>query len=123
MPIDQSKETSRARRRRRPVTALAAILSLATFAGQFAAPAANAAPPGLPPSASTDDPVARAFIDSVGAQAVTNQEALSVFRAWMLGQSGFSDSGYVGSIDDLANNRDHDHVVRSAHAVAVRADR
>ena len=41
--------------------------------------------------------------ESGGATAVRNQDALSQFRAWMINQPGFATSGYVGTIDDLAN--------------------
>jgi hypothetical protein len=43
------------------------------------------------------------FIASVGSAAIANQDTLSRFRAWMLGQAGFATSGYIGSIDDLAH--------------------
>jgi hypothetical protein len=48
-------------------------------------------------------PDSSAFIKSVGAGVIRNQNDLSVFRSWIIGQPGFARSGYVGSIDDLAH--------------------
>lgn len=61
-----------------------------------AASGGHASTPGGP-----DDSIAQSFIQAVGATAIDNQDALSTFRAWMITQPGFADSGYVGSSDDL----------------------
>ncbi len=102
------KSARRAGARRGKLTAaLAALLALATFtvqlgatatAGVVATGAGTAS--GLP--GARGDAVTQAFIQTVGATTISNQEALSVFRSWMIDQAGFADSGYVGSIDDLA---------------------
>jgi hypothetical protein len=52
-------------------------------------------------ASSGPDSAEQGFIASVGAAAIANQDALSQYRAWMIGQPGFASSGYVGSIDDL----------------------
>jgi hypothetical protein len=69
---------------------------------QFGTTAAAAAPDSKPP-VTVDDPTTQEFVETVGAQVIDNQEALTVFRAWMIEQPGFAGSGYVGSIDDLPN--------------------
>lgn len=65
--------------------------------------AASASPTAGKPSAAGYDSVESSFIASVGSAAIANQDALSRFRGWMLGQAGFATSGYIGSIDDLAH--------------------
>ncbi|HET7017331.1 MAG TPA: hypothetical protein VFI65_25645 [Streptosporangiaceae bacterium] len=55
------------------------------------------------PAAWANSPVVRAFIKTVGANVIRNQNTLSLYRAWMLTQPGFARSGYVGSIDHLAH--------------------
>jgi hypothetical protein len=79
----------------------AASLSLASLAS---VPAAQAQPAGKAPVAAPGtDPVLSRFIKQAGPAAIRNQNALSLFRAWMLRQPGFARSGYVGTIDDLAH--------------------
>ena len=78
------------------VLGVAAPASAVTLAG---APQRAAAHSPLP----TGGPSARAFVNSVGARIIRNQDALSVFRSWMIAQPGFARSGYVGAIDDLAH--------------------
>jgi V8-like Glu-specific endopeptidase len=80
-----------------PVAALT-LGSVAAGAG-----AASASQAAGKPGASGHDPAISRFIASVGPAAIRNQDALSRFRAWMLGQSGFATSGYIGSVDDLAH--------------------
>lgn len=65
--------------------------------------AASASPTAGKPSAAGYDSAESSFIASVGSAAIANQDALSRFRGWMLGQAGFATSGYIGSIDDLAH--------------------
>jgi hypothetical protein len=67
------------------------------------ATSAGAAPVAAKPAARADSPVVRAFVKAVGAKVIRNQNALSLYRAWMLTQPGFARSGYVGSIDQLAH--------------------
>src|SRR5207247_1798739 len=81
---------------------VSAALVLAVSASP--APAAPTATTPLgPPVAGSGGSVTDAFARSVGAQAIANQDALSIYRGWMREQPGFTDSGYVGSIDDLAH--------------------
>lgn len=70
------------------VSAASAALALSALAS---AGAAHAGGPG-----------SNALLHSAGARIVRNQDALSAFRAWMLRQPGFADSGYVGSVDNLS---------------------
>jgi hypothetical protein len=62
--------------------------------------AADSGGPAGTPSGSGDS-IAQAFVRTVGATVIDNQETLSTYRAWMIGQAGFADSGYVGAVDDL----------------------
>jgi hypothetical protein len=78
-----------------PVAALALGSVAAGASGASASQAAGK------PAASGNDQVISRFIASVGSAAIRNQDALSRFRAWMLGQPGYATSGYIGSIDDL----------------------
>lgn len=80
-------------------TLAAAALALAPAAD---ASTASASPTAGKPSAAGYDSVESSFIASAGSAAIANQDALSRFRGWMLGQAGFAASGYIGSIDDLA---------------------
>jgi hypothetical protein len=73
---------------------LASLVPLAAAQAQTAGKALAAA--------HGNDPVISRFVKQVGATVIRNQNTLSLFRAWMLSQSGFARSGYVGSIDDLA---------------------
>jgi hypothetical protein len=106
-PIKEPKTRGR-RRRRQLAMALATLLPLAALTMQIGPTAASGAVPTGGPTASgqpgtASDAVTQAFIHNVGAQTIDNQDALSVFRTWMIGQPGFANSGYVGSIDDLAH--------------------
>jgi hypothetical protein len=65
--------------------------------------AACAEPSPAPPAARAGSPETRAFIKMAGARAIGNQDALSVFRSWIISRPGFRRSGWVGSIDDLAH--------------------
>ena len=78
----------------------AATLSLATVVPLGAAQAQTTGK--VPAAAHGNDPVISRFIKQVGAAAIRNQNALSLFRGWMFTQPGFARSGYVGTIDDLA---------------------
>jgi hypothetical protein len=49
-----------------------------------------------------NDPEVSEFVKTVGAGVIRNQAAIEAFRVWMFGQPGFAGSGYVGSIDHLA---------------------
>lgn len=69
------------------VAAATAALALSALASAGAAQAGSSVPSGL---------------HSGGARIIRNQDALSLFRAWILRQPGFADSGYVGSVDHLA---------------------
>ena len=85
-------------KRTRMAMSAAAGISLAVMT----ATSAGAAPAAAKPAARADSPVVRAFVKAVGAKVIRNQNALSLYRAWMLTQRGFDRSGYVGSIDQLA---------------------
>jgi hypothetical protein len=78
-------------------------LAVAAAAPASAASAASVQRTGAPSALRSGGPSTGAFVNSVGAGIIRNQDALSVFRAWMIGQPGFASSGYVGSIDDLAH--------------------
>jgi hypothetical protein len=78
----------------------AATLSLASLVPLGGAQAQTAGK--VPGAAPGKDPVIGQFIKQVGAAAIDNQNALSLFRGWMFKQPGFARSGYVGTIDDLA---------------------
>ena len=79
----------------------AAALTIGSVAAS--ASGASASPAAGKPTAAWNDPVTSRFIASEGPAAIRNQDALSRFRAWMLGQPGFAASGYIGSVDDLAH--------------------
>lgn len=81
------------------VAAAAAALALSAMASASAAQAGSRVPSGL----RSGGPSSSAFIHSAGSRIIRNQDALSVFRAWMIRQPGFADSGYVGSVDHLAH--------------------
>jgi hypothetical protein len=87
-------------KRIRCLPALAAMAGISLTL--MTATSAGAAPAVAKPVARADSPVVRAFVKAVGAQVIRNQNALSLYRAWMLTQPGFARSGYVGSIDHLA---------------------
>ena len=88
----------------RLVLCAAAGIALAVATAVLASAAsATAQRTGAPSALRTGGPGTGAFVNSVGAGIIRNQDALSVFRAWMIGQPGFASSGYVGSIDDLAH--------------------
>jgi hypothetical protein len=76
-----------------------ALLSAALLQVGVSAAAASSGPASTP--SGSGDSVAQAFVRTVGATVINNQEALSTYRAWMIGQAGFADSGYVGAVDDL----------------------
>lgn len=97
--IHDTSTTTRNWRRKFTFTVAAALLS-ATVITQFGAGTASAAPGPANPSGPNDS-AAQQFVRTVGARVVDNQEALSTFRAWMIGRPGFAGSGYVGSVDDL----------------------
>src|SRR5262249_49770768 len=102
-PIREAR-TKAGRSSGRRAVALGAVLLWIAFVVQLGATTASAATgdsAALKPPAATGDPVTQEFIRTVGADVINNQEALSVFRAWMTDQAGFADSGYVGTIDDL----------------------
>jgi hypothetical protein len=80
-----------------PAAALALGSVAAGVSGASASPAAGK------PAAAGNDPVISRFIAGAGPALIRNQDALSRFRAWMLGQPGFAASGYIGSIDNLAH--------------------
>ncbi len=75
-------------------------IALAATLPAVSATAGPAAPAGRP-AASRYNAVASAFIAQVGPAVIRNQDALSRFRGWMIGQAGFASSGYIGSVDDL----------------------
>jgi hypothetical protein len=77
------------------ILGVAAPASAVTLAGAQRVAAHSPSPTG--------GPSIRAFVNSVGARIIRNQDALSVFRSWMIAQPGFARSGYVGAIDDLAH--------------------
>jgi hypothetical protein len=77
----------------------AAALALGTLT-VGTGPASASATAGKPTAAGNDSVVSR-FAASVGAAVIDNQDAISRFRGWMLGQPGYATSGYIGSIDDL----------------------
>lgn len=81
------------------LTAASAALALSAVASASAAHAGSRVPSGLHSGGAGSN----AFVHSVGARIIRNQDALSVFRAWMIRQPGFADSGYVGSVDHLAH--------------------
>jgi hypothetical protein len=84
----------------------AVLAAVVTAAPAMAAPApgSQAGPAAHTPSmAWGHDPVVSAFIKETGAAAIRNQDALSVFQAWIIRQPGFARSGWVGSIYHLAH--------------------
>lgn len=97
MDPDRKGKTKLRRRAGRTGLVMAAALLPVAFAVQTGASAAT----GGSTSASGDDAVTQ-FVRTAGAPVVDNQEALAVFRLWMHDQAGFAGSGYVGTIDDLA---------------------
>ena len=104
MRIEHLGTANRTRKGRRRYLALA-VAALTTVAVPMAAMSAYGAGSATATAKhpnTAPDPEMQAFIRAVGARAVDNQDALSQLRAWMLQRPGFSGSGYVGSIDDLA---------------------
>jgi hypothetical protein len=91
--------SKRARGRIFSIGAVALLSATLLQIGVSTATAADGGPAGTPNG--SGDAVAQAFVRTVGAAVIDNQEALSTYRAWMIGQAGFADSGYVGSVDDL----------------------
>lgn len=47
------------------------------------------------------NPVFRQFVKTVGISEIKNQNALELFRSWIIARPGFAASGYVGAIDNL----------------------
>jgi hypothetical protein len=88
--------------KKRTRIALCAVASISL--GLVATTTASAGANGpSKPAPWANGPVVRAFIKTVGANVIRNQNTLSLYRAWMLTQPGFARSGYVGSIDHLAH--------------------
>jgi hypothetical protein len=87
--------------RRKLISAVAVVLLSAAFMQIGVSTATAADGPAGKPGGSGDDSITKAFVQTVGATAINNQDALSRFRAWMLAAPGFANSGYVGSVDDL----------------------
>jgi hypothetical protein len=82
-------------KRHRLVLCAVAGIALAFAAAAPASAAASAPRTGAPAALGAGSPDGNAL--------TANQNALSVFRSWMIGLPGFARSGYVGSADDLAH--------------------